>query len=275
MNAFEEVGYWSEIKLDIIKEYAHAYSTIMAAQTRPRFYHVYVDAFAGAGVHISRETREFVPGSPLNALHVTPPFREYYFIDIKRKKVKSLEDLAGERADVHIFHGDCNEILLTHVFPQVRYEDRRRALCLLDPNGLHLDWKVIQAAGQARSIEVFLNFPVADMNRNVLWRATDRVDQNQSQRLSRYWGDDSWRNVAYRSELNLFEVEQIKMDNETIAHAFRDRLRSVAGFAHVPEPIPMRNKNRAIIYYLVFASPKPVAAKIVSEIFNKYRERQR
>ena len=50
----DEIGYWSEIKLDIIREYAKAYSTILAAQEKPRFHHVYIDAFAGAGVHLSK-----------------------------------------------------------------------------------------------------------------------------------------------------------------------------------------------------------------------------
>jgi hypothetical protein len=32
MVKYDEIGYWSEIKLDIVKEYAQAYSTIMSAQ---------------------------------------------------------------------------------------------------------------------------------------------------------------------------------------------------------------------------------------------------
>jgi hypothetical protein len=41
---YDEIGYWSEIKLDIIKEYASAYSRIMSSQTSPQFYHLYIDA---------------------------------------------------------------------------------------------------------------------------------------------------------------------------------------------------------------------------------------
>ena len=71
--------------------------------------------------------------------------------------------------------GDCNQILLENVFPRVRYEDYRRGLCILDPYGLDLDWNVISRAGQMKTIDLFLNFPVADMNRNVLWRDPERV----------------------------------------------------------------------------------------------------
>lgn len=44
---FDEIGYWSEVKLEIIENYARAYSTILAAQTAPTLSHVYIDAFAG------------------------------------------------------------------------------------------------------------------------------------------------------------------------------------------------------------------------------------
>jgi len=79
---FDEIGYWSEVKLDIVKDYASAYSRILAAQINPPLHHVYIDAFAGAGVHVSKTTGEYVPGSPINALLVQPPFREYHLIDI-------------------------------------------------------------------------------------------------------------------------------------------------------------------------------------------------
>ncbi len=33
----------------------------------------------------------------------------------------------------------------------------------------------------------------------------------------------------------------------------------------------MRNSTKAVIYYLFFASQKPVAEKIIGDIFSKYR----
>jgi hypothetical protein len=52
---------------------------------------------------------------------------------------------------------------------------------------------------------------------------------------------------------------------------FQKRLQTVAGFEFVPDPLPMRNSNNAIVYYLFFASQKPVAKKIIEDIFNTYR----
>ena len=108
------------------------------------------------------------------------------------------------------------------------------------------------------------------MNRNVLRHDTSKVDKKQIERMNKSWGDDSWRNVAYSSEGNLFGLEE-KTTNQVLVDAFRERMKKVAGFSYVPEPIPMRNTKGAVIYYLFFASHKPVAAKIITDIFNKYR----
>ena len=180
-QALDEIGYWSEIKLEILKEYAHAYSTIL---TKKGFEHFYIDGFAGAGVHISRATGEWIPGSPLNALNIQPPFRRHYLVDLDGRRTAQLRRLIGERADVKLFEGDCSEVLLKQVLPNVRYEMKtegrfHRALCLIDPYGLHVRWDVMAMAGSLRTIDLFLNFPIMDVNENVLWSKPDRVDPRQ------------------------------------------------------------------------------------------------
>ncbi len=272
MPKYDEIGYWSEIKLYIVKEYASAYSKILTAK---KFYHIYVDAFAGAGKHLSKNTGKFISGSPLNALWVDPPFKEYHFIDLDIQKIESLEELAGSRHDVHIYHGDCNQVMIEKVIPKVKYENYRRALCLLDPYGLHLDWKVIFNIGQMRTFDIFLNFPVADMNRNVLWHDPEGVSSSQIDRMNRFWGDDSWREAAriLSPQRKFWDTETEKASNETIAEAFRQRLKNIAGFQHVPKPIAMRNTKNAVVYYLFFASAQPVANHIAEYIFKKYKDR--
>ena len=91
------IGFWSEIKLEIIRKYLPAYTTILSKQNA-RFKFLYVDAFAGSGTHISRTSGHPVPGSPSLALAATPPFQEYHFIDLDERKTHSLEQLARERS---------------------------------------------------------------------------------------------------------------------------------------------------------------------------------
>jgi three-Cys-motif partner protein len=269
----DQIGYWSEIKLEIIRKYAGAYSKILANQEKPPLYHVYIDAFAGAGIHLSKTTGAEVEGSPLIAVNTQPPFREYHFIDLDGKKVANLRRIFGTRPDVHIHEGDCNEIMLNDVLAKVRWEDYRRGLCLLDPYGLHLNWEVIDTAGKMRSIDLFLNFPIMDMNMNVFWHHPEAVAKSDIARMNAFWGDESWRKIAYEQVRTLFGPEDEKTDNETVAAAFRERLLKVAGFKNVTEPIPMRNTKGAVVYYLFFASSKPVAQHIITDIFKKYRNR--
>jgi three-Cys-motif partner protein len=261
------------VKLDIIRDYAKAYSTIFSAEKQSRFSHVYIDAFAGAGFHLSKTTGQEVEGSPVIAVNTQPPFREYHFIDLDGLKVQNLHSTFGQRPDIQIHHGDCNRIMLEEVLPRVLWKDYRRGLCLLDPYGLHLNWEVIYTAGQMKTIDLFLNFPIMDMNLNVFWHHPEGVDEADITRMNAFWGDGSWRDVAYEPVPTLFGPKDEKTDNEAIAEAFRVRLHDVAGFANVPEPIPMRNTKGAIVYYLFFASPKPVAQHIVTDVFNKYRNR--
>lgn len=273
---FDEIGYWSELKLEIIRKYAQAYSRILSAQQRPRLSHVYIDGFSGAGLHLSKAKGDLVPGSPVNAMGIVPPFVEYFLMDLDGDKVAFLRELVGNRKDVHIFEGDCNQILLHQVFPKVRFDQYRRGLCLLDPYGLHLDWRVIAKAAEMGSIEIFLNFPIMDMNRNALWRDPGRATPKQRERITHFWGDDTWATCAYKQskQLHLFDEPELeKQDNEDIAEAFRERLKKNAGFACVPQPLPMRNTKGVVVYYLYFASQKPVAAGIVDDIFAAYRNR--
>jgi three-Cys-motif partner protein len=268
----DEIGPWSEVKLDIVREYAQAYSQILSAQKKPHLHHVYIDAFAGAGVHRSRSTGEFVLGSPLNALNVNPPFSEYHFVDINQARVEALQQVAQQQTNVQVYEGDCNQILVEKVFPRVQFKDYRRGLCLLDPYGLHLDWRVIYTAGQMKSVEIFLNFPIMDMNMNVLKHDPDSVPPEQAGRMTRFWGDESWKSAAYSTTGNLFGYEE-KTDNETVTKVFGERLHSVAGFRHVSHPLAMRNSKGAVVYYLFFASPKPVALDIVKDVFRKHERR--
>jgi three-Cys-motif partner protein len=273
---YDEIGIWSEVKLAIVKEYASAYAKILDAQRRESLHNLrwlYIDAFAGPGIHLSKRTGEIVDGSPLIALKTTPPFSEYHFIDSDPIRAEQLRSISGPRDDVHIYSADCNRVLLDTVFPRALYSDYRRALCLLDPYNINLRWEVIETAGQMESVEVFLNFMIMDINRNALRRNRDLAIQSKIDQLTRLWGDRTWEDAAYSSEGKLFDDPE-KVSNERFEMAWRERLRKKAGFKFVSKPMPMKTRTNSVIYYLYFASQKPVAAGIVDDIFDKYRKRQ-
>jgi three-Cys-motif partner protein len=265
------VGYWTEMKLAILQEYATAYAQILKAQ--PFIKHVaYIDGFAGAGTHISKESGEIIAGSPARALSIQPPFSHYHFVEMNEGRADRLKSMSSEK-NATVYHGDCNEVLLKEVFPQCKFEDYKRALCLLDPYKLNPNWEVIHTAGRMRSIEIFLNFMIMDANMNALKKNPDAVAPEQAQRMTKFWGDESWRKAAYRTEPGLFGDIEEKGTNEAVVDAYRKRLKEIAGFKYVPDALPMCNTQGAVVYYLLFASHNANGNKIAEHIFKKYRSR--
>jgi three-Cys-motif partner protein len=263
------VGNWTEIKLQILQDYAKAYAQVL--QNQRSIKHVaYIDGFAGAGEHISRQSGKLIAGSPARALSIQPRFSHYHFVEMDAARAERLQGLSNEK-DVSVYQGDCNEMLLQKIFPKCRFEDYRRALCLLDPYDLNPNWEVVKKAGEMRSIEIFLNFMIMDANMNVLWRNPDSVAPDQAQRMTKFWGDDSWRAAAYRTQPGLFGPIEEKSSNESVVAAYRERLKKVAGFKFVPEPLPMCNTRGIVVYYLFFASQNSTGNKIAEHIFKKYR----
>ena len=130
-------GTWTETKLEILKGYLRAYSSIFAANEKARFFNTfYVDAFAGSGyIHtgdqslISEpqlfegfeedESQEFLKGSAVCALEVEPPFKNYLFIEHSAARCAELENLKVQFPDrarsVKIQQGDANEILVYRI----------------------------------------------------------------------------------------------------------------------------------------------------------------
>lgn len=277
INVLDFVGEWTEVKLDIIRKYAKAYSDILNAQHRLE--HWYIDAFAGAGMHLSKKDQRVVTGSPINALQVEPRFKRYYFIDKSAKKYGILKSLAEEelracpepRPQVDVENEDCNIYLMEKLFPRLSYETYRRALCIIDPYGMHLDWKILETAGTLGTIDVFLNFPIMDMNRNVLRRDLESADQQQRERMNRFCGGDWWQSIVYRTDYDLFGYPE-KTTSDGLIREFGNRLKRIAGFKYVAEPIAMKNDKKNVLYYLFFASPKAVAKKIASDVISKYRK---
>lgn len=269
---FDEVGEWSILKLDIIEQYGSAYTKAFNARGS-HLKKYYIDGFSGAGVHVAKRTRQQIEGSPSRALKITPQFDGFYFIDLNKDKATYLQKQCAGRSDVHIINDDANVYLRT-LLPTIQYEKYNRALCVLDPYGLHLDWEVVQLAGLSRAVDMVLNFPVMDMNRNAIWRTPERATPEGIERMNRFWGDESWKHAAYAKsrQRDLFsEPSDEKQPNSAIVAAFRERLNNVAGFEFVPEPMPMINSRNAVVYYLFFASPKPVAQDIIIDIFRKHR----
>jgi three-Cys-motif partner protein len=112
---FDEVGYWSELKLEIVEKYGSAYTNAFSQRGRG-LKKYYIDGFSGAGAHIAKRTGKQIEGSPARALSIKPPFDGFYFIDIDPEKTRYLERLCEGRNDVTIYTGESNAYLIDTCF---------------------------------------------------------------------------------------------------------------------------------------------------------------
>ncbi len=192
-------------------------------------------------------------------------------IDLDPVKTAALKQQMQAYPNTYVYTGDCNEVLLEEVLPRYRRRDFRRALWLLDPYGLHYKWSVVEAAGKEQSIELLLNFPIMDINRNVGRRDPSQAAEEDKLRMTAFWGDDSWREVVHSAKSTLFKEYPEKAHGDAIVGAYCERLKRVAGFTYVPDPILMSTANNAPLYYIVFASCNATGGRIASDIFRSYR----
>ena len=253
----DEIGEWSERKIRIVARYAEAYSTILAKQSFLQ--HFYIDGFCGGGIAVRKGSGDHVLTTARRILAIKPPFKGYHLIDADPGKAAAMRQACDSiRAVAHC--GDANALL-----PVIRqcHDQYRRALASVPTRSCWIgtfSWKRSNSI-----IETFIHFPTGDQ-RNVLRRRQDTVDPVDVARINLMWGDNSWRNAAFVNEPDLFGDREVKAPIDSLLSAFCDRLRKVAGFAHVSRPLPMRNKTNAIIYHLIFATPNATGLRIANHI---------
>ncbi len=265
----ENIGPWSERKHAIIQDYASAYTAIMANAKRSiaRFEWDYIDGYAAAGLCRRKDTGEIVKGSALLSLDVTPPFHRYYFVELDERKLKILRAQTAQHPSVQCMHGNANVVIPRDLVPQIDFGKYRRAFCLLDPyQHKHLDWPTIASIGRSKTIDLLLHFPTMPMNRGALHRDGE-VPDDAAAAMTRFWGDESWRDAAYVKRDGLFtNLPAEKATDIEFAEAFCHRLRAVGGFQGTTRPIPMLNSNGATLYYLIFALPIETATRAARSV---------
>jgi three-Cys-motif partner protein len=256
-----EAGPWVRDKLGILECYLSKFSEVCSHHT-PAWY--YVDAFAGPGINRIRGTDTLMWGSPLLALLAEPPFSRCLLLDsssgavgVLRKRVEPF----GDRAIVE--RGNCNLDLL----PLMESHLHRRGpcLCLLDPEGLEVDWATIEALSRFRvgrfRTELFILFDDDGVSRVM---PTYTVDPGASPRIRRFWRDDRWRGVLERRQsgtLTSYQARRAYLD------IYIQDLRALGYKYLLTRQIRSRGREGPIQYHLVFATDNNTGQEIMEWCF--------
>lgn len=286
-------GDWTTAKLDILAKYLASYKT--ALKDKP-FTKGYIDAFAGSGYRDARrkldagnlsqtllfpdlaepEPQAFLDGSTRIALKTEPRFDRYVFIERSAERCAQLEALKSEfqhlASDIQIRRGDAN----TEIRDLCRKDwTSHRAVLFLDPYGMQVEWKTIEAIAGTKAIDLWLLFPLG-IGVNRLLTKSGEIPEAWRRRLDLLLGTENWYEEFYRVESTptLFgDADRVvKATTATIGRYFNERLKSV--FASVAEqPKVLRNSTNCPLYLLCFAvgnkQGAPIALRIANYLLKK------
>lgn len=289
-------GDWTAAKLDVLAGYLEAYTT---ALKRTPFKLGYIDAFAGTGYREAKgsseevqseqsllfpdlaqpEPQELLEGSALRALKTEPRFDRYIFIERSAGRCSQLEQLRQDfpqlAREIIVRKGEANE----EIREMCRHNwSAHRAVLFLDPYGMQVEWKTIEAVASTKAIDLWLLFPLG-IGVNRLLTKSSKIPDSWRQKLNLLLGTDQWYEEFYQVEVSatLFGAQQarvIKASMATIGRYFNERLKGV--FAGVAEPPGvLRNSSNNPLYLLCFAvgndHGKGIALRIANHLLKELR----
>ena len=288
-------GQWTTRKLEVLAKYLQSYTT--ALKNTP-FHKLYIDAFAGTGYRDARrdneedspqntlfpdlaepEPQSFLDGSARLALQTEPRFDQYIFIERSPDRCAHLESLKSEfpglAKKVEIHQGDANAKIQDLC---AKDWQTNRAVLFLDPYGMQVEWKTIEATARTKAIDLWLLFPLGIGVNRLLTKSGD-IPKSWRHRLDLLLGTENWYDEFYTVETTptLFGDDRervVKATMETIGRYFTNRLKEIfTGVAE--EPGVLRNSANNPLYLLCFAvgneRGKDIALRIARHLLKEVR----
>ncbi len=212
---------------------------------------------------------DFLDGSADIALSINPSFNKFLFIERSLTKARELERLKLKYPDkanrIEIVQADANDYLKKWI--EKTNWSSNRAVVFIDPFGMQVEWKLLEAIANTKAIDLWLLVPIG-MGVNRLMTQTSLPPDDWQRRLTIFLGNEEWKEKFYKpnSSHNLFgeESSPIKSANYSeLATYFVERLRSIFDEDGVaPKPLTQNNSNNSPMYLLCFASGNKNGVKI-------------
>lgn len=289
-----DVGPWAKEKLECLRKYLSAYTTILRKQSFRGYF--YIDAFAGPGTLKIRKREakkdasrlllldlskdivshpgkaEYISGSPRVALGIEHSFTDYVFIEVDKKRLKQLETLKAEyetlERRIHVRQQNCNDYLNKLLKRNQERWDQWRGVVFLDPFGMQVPWKTIAEVGKTKAIEVFINFPVGMAIQRLLPK-NGQFSPKQRKKLDEYFGTDEWFDIIYKQGQDLFgnNITKVQKSGDVLVSWYRKRLKEA--FGHVSTAREIQTTDGRPLYYLIFAGPNKTGLKIADRILKQ------
>jgi three-Cys-motif partner protein len=229
------------------------------------------------------DATQFMKGSARVALDINPPFEQYIFIERDEEYIKELESVCqeypGQQDRIRIIQGDANQELVDWI--QSQTWRTTRAVVFLDPYGMQVEWATLEMIARTKAIDLWVLIPLGTGVNRLLPRA-GHPPSGFSNRLTRFFGTDSWMDAFYQDSVqtDLFDEPARPQKIATfpkITEYCVNRLRSIFP-AVAQQPLELTNTRGCPIFLLCFAAANPkkgdVAVRIANHILKPTQRRR-
>jgi three-Cys-motif partner protein len=275
---------YTQLKLKMLEEYLQAWAKIFFSIAGRQGYKnwqeiYYVDCFAGRGKYHKDGQKNAISGSPLIALKCALDFQQNprykgvkmncIFIENDKKTAKELEGFCGPYKDLVNYEvrlGDFKDIIL-EIIEKINYHP---AFFFIDPDGIKelKRESVEQIVNRKGPTDIFLNYIKGGVER-ITGLAKKKIPEITNQKISA----KDIKTIQCLTDfygLNIFNkldsTEKERLKEWTTSLLQSSSLKEIAVF-----DMPYLHKSDTI-YYLLFASRKPVAKKVILSIFKKAKQ---
>ena len=290
---------WTTEKLNAFQKYVEAYLTIMDTNKQKYGWKtLYFDGFAGSGdlkknnntseeianapslldFDIAEVETEVYKGAAERVLNLKKKFDYYYFIDLNGESLNKLRERLSQFDMGHKlqFRDEDANKSIKDMAAALRKDKKLKALVLLDPFGMQINWESIELL-KGTSSDVWILIPSGMIINRLLYR-NGKMKPAYIQKLCSFFGmtEEEIRNEFYTEKVSstLFGEETTIQKNEgsirKIADLYIRRLKEI--WSNVSdEPLVMNNTKNVAIFHFVFASNNAIAKRIAKQIVSSKR----
>jgi three-Cys-motif partner protein len=271
----------TELKLSIIEGYLKAFTRAL----KPYFKQLwYIDAFAGTGSRTVRvEAREGdlfdepAPervqqrrGSAQIAIDVVPKFDHLVFMDTKPTHCAALRELRDRHRDrqIIVVEDDANRAIQA----EIAWDGWKhsRAVMFLDPYGMDVEWKTLEAIAATEAIDVWFLFSLSGLYRQATRRSSD-IDPGKRAAITRILGTDAWEKelYSYVDQTDMFDGQferQRTADVQGLEQYVKARLETIFPKVCGSLALPVTRKPQRFSLFLCISNPEPKAIGLATRI---------
>lgn len=176
-----------------------------------KFQTMYIDAFAGSGSVVLKDSLKEIAGSATIALSCSKQFDSYTFIEKNpefsaelRRRIRV--EFPDYSAKIRLITDDCNDGLI-RICKSIDWR-KTRAVLFLDPYNAGLKWSTLEEVAATKAIDVWYLFPLHAAIR--MMKNNGDIQESWKKKLNEVFGDQSWFDTFYTpsDQLNLFGREE-------------------------------------------------------------------